>query len=135
MVDTRANRPWVGFDLGGTKMLGGVFNADLRLLGKKRRKTKGTEGPKAGLERIIETIQDAMKEGQVEGQKLAGIGVGCPGQIDLDKGTVLEAARLVGVPLFDEHPEVRERYRAQKQAELALLPAAARPRRRIDDDF
>lgn len=75
-------------------MLGGVFNADLRLMGKRRRKTKGAEGAKAGLERIIETIQDAMKEAQVEGQKLAGIGVGCPGQIDLDKGTVIEAANL-----------------------------------------
>jgi glucokinase len=94
MADTRANRPWVGFDLGGTKMLGGVFNSDLRLLGKRRRKTKGAEGAKAGLERIIETIKDAIKEGQIEGQKLAGIGVGCPGQIDLDKGIVLEAANL-----------------------------------------
>src|SRR6476469_4892815 len=94
MADARANRPWVGFDLGGTKMLGGVFNADLRLLGKRRRKTKGAEGAKAGLARIIETIRDAMNEGRVEGEKLAGIGVGCPGQIDLDKGSVIEAANL-----------------------------------------
>jgi glucokinase len=75
-------------------MLGGVFNADLRLLGKRRRKTKGAEGAKAGLARIIETIRDAMNEGRVEGEKLAGIGVGCPGQIDLDKGSVIEAANL-----------------------------------------
>jgi glucokinase len=94
MADARANRPWVGFDLGGTKMLGGVFNAELRLLGKRRRKTKGAEGAKAGLARIIETIRDAMNEGRVEGEKLAGIGVGCPGQIDLEKGSVIEAANL-----------------------------------------
>ena len=50
-------------------------------------------------------------------------------------GTVLEAAKLVGVPLFDEHPDVRERYNAQKRSDLALLPAAARPRRQVDDDF
>jgi glucokinase len=35
-----------------------------------------------------------MNEGRVEGEKLAGIGVGCPGQIDLDKGSVIEAANL-----------------------------------------
>jgi len=75
-------------------MLGGVFSADLRLLGKRRRKTKGAEGAKAGLTRIIETIRDAMNEGRVEGEKLAGIGVGCPGQIDLEKGSVIEAANL-----------------------------------------
>ncbi len=50
-------------------------------------------------------------------------------------GTVLEAATLVGVPLFDEDPDRRELYRAQRRAELALLPEAARPRRPIDDDF
>ncbi len=50
-------------------------------------------------------------------------------------GTMLEAAALVGVPLFDVDADDRDRYGAHKRAELALLPAAARPRRRIDDDF
>ena len=50
-------------------------------------------------------------------------------------GTMLEAATLVGVPLFDVDADDRGRYGAHKRAELALLPAAARPRRRIDDDF
>ena len=50
-------------------------------------------------------------------------------------GTVLEAAVLVGVPLFDVDPDVRDRYRAQKRSELALLPSRARPRRKVDDDF
>jgi transcriptional regulator with XRE-family HTH domain len=50
-------------------------------------------------------------------------------------GTMLEAATLVGVPLFDADPADRDRYGAQKRAELALLPAAARPRRTVDDDF
>ncbi len=94
MNDVRASRPWVGFDLGGTKMLGAAFSPEFRLLGKKRRKTKGSEGAKAGLDRIIETIRDAMEEGQITGQKLAGIGVGCPGQIDLEKGVVIDAANL-----------------------------------------
>lgn len=50
-------------------------------------------------------------------------------------GTVFEAAMLVGVPLFDAHPDIRGRYGAQVRAELALLPAAARPCRKVDDDF
>lgn len=49
-------------------------------------------------------------------------------------GTVLEAATLVGVPLFSADETRRAAHGALKQAELALLPAAAR-RREIDDDF
>ena len=65
MTDARIHtRPWVGFDLGGTKMLAAAFSPEFRLLGRRRRKTKGAEGAKAGLERIVETIRDALTEGQ-----------------------------------------------------------------------
>jgi len=94
MTDARASRPWVGFDLGGTKMMAAVFSPDFRPLGRRRRKTKGAEGAKAGLDRIVESIRDALEEGQMAGQRLAGIGVGCPGQIDLEKGIVIDAANL-----------------------------------------
>jgi glucokinase len=94
MNDARNNRPWVGFDLGGTKMLAAAFNADFRLVGRRRRKTKGAEGAKAGLERIVETIRDALAEANLADQRLAGIGVGCPGNIDLEKGIVIDSANL-----------------------------------------
>jgi glucokinase len=94
MTDARNSRPWIGFDLGGTKMLAAAFSPDFRLLGRRRRKTKGAEGAKAGLERIVETIRDALEEAKLTGEKLAGIGVGCPGQIDLEKGVVIDAANL-----------------------------------------
>ncbi len=51
-------------------------------------------------------------------------------------GTVLEAATLVGVPLFDEDPVARSRYQQHLAAELSLLPQAGRMRRtHVDDDF
>lgn len=51
-------------------------------------------------------------------------------------GTVLEAASLVGVPLFSSDPGHLASFAALKSAELALLPAAGRARRgEIDDDF
>src|SRR4051794_4030373 len=94
MTDARNSRPWVGFDLGGTKMLAAVFGPDFRLLGRRRRKTKGSEGSKAGLERIVETIRDALAEANLTDQRLAGIGVGCPGNVDLEKGVVIDSANL-----------------------------------------
>ncbi len=51
-------------------------------------------------------------------------------------GTVLEAATLVGVPLFDADSAVRMRHQERLAAELKLLPRAARmPTREADDDF
>lgn len=85
---------WVGFDLGGTKMMSAIFGADFRILGRKRRKTKGAEGAKAGMERIIETIRDAIEEAQIQSDEIAGIGIGCPGNIDLDRGMILDTANL-----------------------------------------
>ena len=50
-------------------------------------------------------------------------------------GTVFEAARLVGVPLFSADPAERARLGAHQRAELALLPAEVRHRREVDDEF
>ncbi|MGI8978536.1 MAG: ROK family protein [Pirellulaceae bacterium] len=85
---------WVGFDLGGTKMMSAVFNEEFRTLGRKRRKTKGLEGAKVGMERIIETIRDALEEAKLEDSDIAGIGIGCPGNMDLDRGVILDTANL-----------------------------------------
>ena len=85
---------WVGFDLGGTKMMAAVFSPEFRLLGRRRRKTKGAEGPRAGVERIVQSIRDALEEGHIEVGSLAGIGVGCPGNIDLEKGIIIDSANL-----------------------------------------
>jgi glucokinase len=94
MNDARSARHWVGFDLGGTKMMAAVFGADFRLLSRRRRKTKGSEGAKAGLERIIETIAEALDEAEIAANELGGIGVGCPGNVDLEKGVVVDSANL-----------------------------------------
>ncbi len=50
-------------------------------------------------------------------------------------GTMLEAAALVGVALFDEDAKTRARHLTHKGVELALLPASVRQRRKVDDDF
>lgn len=85
---------WVGFDLGGTKMMGVVFDSQFRSLGRKRRRTKGYEGAKTGLERITQTIEQALEDAHLTPEQLSGIGVGCPGTVDLDSGVILEAANL-----------------------------------------
>ncbi len=94
MDELPKDRCWVGFDLGGTKMMAAAFDGDFKVLGRKRRKTKGNEGSKAGMERIINTIRDALEEAKMPAGSVAGIGIGAPGNIDLDRGVILDSANL-----------------------------------------
>jgi glucokinase len=84
----------VGFDLGGTKMLADVFDEQFRLVGSRRRRSKGQAGARSGTARIIETIQQALSEAGVEPSAVLGIGVGAPGMLDLNKGILLHAPNL-----------------------------------------
>jgi glucokinase len=85
---------WVGFDLGGTKMLAAVFDDTFKPLARKRKRTKAQEGAEGGLKRMAGVIQAALVEAGLGAEDLAGIGVGCPGPLDLDKGIVLETPNL-----------------------------------------
>ena len=75
-------------------MFAGVFDADYNLLGRERKKTKGYLGQEAGVERVIATIRDALEAAKRPDAKLAGIGVGCPGPLDLDAGIMIDTPNL-----------------------------------------
>ena len=85
---------WIGFDLGGTKMLAQVYDADLEPLGRERKRTKASAGIDSGLDRIVESIRDALADAGVDSDQLAGIGIGCPGPVDMDRGLLLEPPNL-----------------------------------------
>lgn len=92
---------WIGFDLGGTKMMAAVFDGDFQVVASVRAKTKGAEGTEEVLERIQGAIAAALGEAGLDKDDLAGIGVGCPGPLDLDRGIILHAPNLAwhNVPL------------------------------------
>lgn len=92
--DKGKDQYWVGFDLGGTKMLAMVFDSKLNAVGKERKKTRGFEGQKVGIARIISTIEAALKDAGVNAKQCRGIGVGAPGPLDLEKGILLETPNL-----------------------------------------
>ena len=101
---------WVGFDLGGTKMLSTVYDGQFQSLGSKRKKTKAHEGDKAGLDRMVETIDRSVDEAGIRRCDLSGIGVGCPGPLDPVKGFLFEAPNLgwFNVPLKENLEKVFE---------------------------
>ncbi len=94
MPENRNKKLWIGFDLGGTKMLAGVFDSSFKQVGKARKKTLGRNGLKLGIGRIIETIQEAVQSAGVEPGRLGGIGLGIPGPLDPQSGVVLDTPNL-----------------------------------------
>jgi glucokinase len=88
------DKVWVGFDLGGTKMLAVVFDENFEVLGRKRRKTREKTRDGVQLERVADTIRMALEDAGADESAVQGIGVGCPGPLDLKKGIILEAPNL-----------------------------------------
>ena len=103
MTGEADGRFWLGFDLGGTKMQSVLFNDRFEPVVRRKKKTRGHEGADAGIERIINTIEKVLEEANIPGSRLGGIGVGCPGPLDLDQGIIVEAPNLgwKKVPLRD----------------------------------
>ncbi len=85
---------WIGFDLGGTKMLAVAYDDDWKELGRRRRKTRGRDGAESGVERIGSTIERLIAENEIAVENIRGIGIGCPGPIDTVKGRILVTPNL-----------------------------------------
>jgi glucokinase len=93
MSETAGNY-WVGFDLGGTKMMAVVYDAELKAVAHRRRKTKAQEGMEPGLDRVIQTIREVLEEANIPERNVAGIGIGVPGPLDPERGIVLDLPNL-----------------------------------------
>ncbi len=85
---------WLGFDLGGTKMQCTLFDASLKAIESRRKRTRGELGMKGSLERIEAVIVKLLEEAKIEASQLAGIGIGCPGPVEWEKGVVRVAVNL-----------------------------------------
>ncbi len=57
------------------------------------------------------------------------------GEMGVALGTALEAAAMVGLPLFGEDPALRRLETRRVEERLALLPRPVRKQVRVDDDF
>jgi glucokinase len=86
----------VGVDLGGTKILSGVFKNSLECIGTSKVSTKSQRGVDAVVERIERCVCDAVDEADLSLKQVAGIGIGAPGAVDFASGTVIFAPNMEG---------------------------------------
>ncbi len=95
MADSSKERDYVmGVDLGGTKILAGVFDDKLDCLGRAKKSTKAQRGPEAVVERIAATVLEAIDECDLQPKQIRGLGIGAPGACDPEPGTVIFAPNL-----------------------------------------
>ncbi len=94
MTTEEKGKYWIGFDLGGTKMQCSLFDASLKIVDSRRKRTKGELGAVGGLERIEGMITKLLEDTQISPAQLAGIGIGCPGPVEWGKGIVRIAVNL-----------------------------------------
>jgi glucokinase len=83
-----------GIDLGGTKIQAVVLNGRHRVMGQSRHPTPTTGGPPLVAAAMAAALKEAAEQAGVETTSLVGIGVGSPGAVDAEAGTVAQARNL-----------------------------------------
>src|SRR5712671_1959099 len=86
----------VGVDLGGTKILAGVFNGSLECVSSSKVSTKSQRGLETVLSRIERAVRDAVDEADLSLKQVSAVGIGAPGAVEFATGTVIFAPNLEG---------------------------------------
>jgi glucokinase len=85
---------FVGVDVGGTSMKGGVVDDAGLPLSSVSLDTEAHRGQGFGLERMCETVRAATKAAGLTLHQIAAIGVATPGTMDLPAGMILDPPNL-----------------------------------------
>src|SRR3972149_5577024 len=83
----------VGVDLGGTKIELGLIDPQNKILARTKIPTKPDEGPEAAVERIA-VVVDEFRGRLSGGEKIAALGICCPGPLDHEAGVLINPTNL-----------------------------------------
>jgi len=102
---------YVGVDLGGTKIMVGVFDSTLRSIGRDKIGTKSHRGTEAVIQRIAKCVREEVEDCKINLKDVRAVGVGAPSAVNEATGEVLFAPNLQwrNVPLKQELESLLER--------------------------
>ena len=111
---------YIGIDLGGSKILAGLFDEELNLIGRNKMRTKPERGFTSVVERIARCAMDLVDDFDIKKEAIASLGIGTPGSIG-SNGNVIFAGNLgwKDVPLKKQLEKVM-------QKEFSIGPAEVR---------
>jgi len=75
------NPHWIGVDLGGTKILAGIFDQNFKLIARAKQPTDPGSGGEAVFGRIIKAVDTVIDDAKVDAADIVGMGLAVPGQI------------------------------------------------------
>ena len=90
-----------GIDLGGTKIQAVVVDSRSKVLGEARHPTPQKGGPPAVVKAMADAVAEAAEMAGLDSQDLTAVGVGSPGAVDSESGTVGDARNI---PEWPEEP-------------------------------
>jgi glucokinase len=85
---------WIGVDLGGTKILAGLFDEQFQVLARNKQPTPAEQGAPAVFANIAKAVDALLAETKVDATLVRGLGMGMPGQVDPRSGMVRFAPNL-----------------------------------------
>lgn len=85
---------YICLDIGGTKVLGAIFDSELKIVHRYKKKTKASEGIKNVEDTIISVVETLLKEFNIDISDVIAVSAGAPGIINNDTGVVLFSPNL-----------------------------------------
>lgn len=94
MAAAKRQTHFVGVDLGGTKILAGVYDAGMKFLGKMKLSTKADRDYSEVVDRIARCVREAVDECDISLKQIKALGIGAPAAVDPKGGKVIYAPNL-----------------------------------------
>ncbi len=90
-------KPFIGLDLGGTHIKGGLVNTESgEIQGFQQIDTLAREGHAAVIHRMAGLVKEIVKSSGLLKTEIGGVGIGVPGMLDLKRGLVLFTPNFPG---------------------------------------
>ncbi len=112
----------IGVDLGGTYIKAGSVSKEGELLNETSLPSQGEVGPQAVVSQIAKAVETIRQKHP--GEELLGVGIGSPGIVDLDGGTVKYPPNLANWKVFRLGDEVAKKIGARVEVENDANAAA-----------
>ncbi|WP_422931207.1 ROK family protein [Singulisphaera sp. PoT] len=87
---------YLGIDLGGTNIKSGVVDDKGRVLSKISLQTLAGRGPEEGVKNLAEAGRQAVSASGLSWDQIAAVGLGSPGTIDFENGSIYLPSNLPG---------------------------------------
>lgn len=85
---------YVGIDVGGTFIKGGLIDCSGKIYAQRKIPTEAKAGAKIILDQIAKMIDGMLTDAKIEKKEIGGIGMGIPGLIDSRLGTVAFSSNI-----------------------------------------